>query len=97
MKFYFANKELEKLYESGKSKKYSREVINAFQRRIKLIESVKNENELRIVGGNHFEKLKGKNKNYTIRLNKQFRIEFTFTKEGIIKIVLIQKISKHYE
>jgi toxin HigB-1 len=52
-------------------------VVKAFRRRMQAIRSAANENDLRDLKFNHFEKLKRNRKGqYSIRLNDQFRLIF---------------------
>ena len=97
MEFKFATKDLELLYiEERGIEHYPPEVVDAFFRRIALIENARDERDLRSVKSTHFEKLKGTNK-YSIRLNKQWRLEFTFKPpQGKDKMIVVIEISKHY-
>lgn len=64
---------------------YSKEVVKAFLKVLRLIVRAENENDLRAVKGLHFEKLKGKRKyEYSMRINDQFRLIFQIesTDEG---------------
>jgi len=104
MKVEFKIYELEVFYESktirGKQK-YPREVIKQYKKKVDLLISIDNINELRPYRGLNFEALKGDKKGkYSIRLNDQYRLIFELVKtkksQVIINIVLINEISKHY-
>lgn len=97
MQISFSKKELLEIYLTGKSEKYSKNLIQNYIKKVTLIQEIKNENELRKFKSLHFEKLKGKFNQYSIRLNKQFRLLFDFNKEKTIKIIQINEISKHYQ
>jgi plasmid maintenance system killer protein len=96
MKFQFGSKELSDLYETGQGS-YSEAIIKAFFKKIQLINNAKDENDLRRLQSNHFEKLQGEKNLYSIRLNIQFRLILELLKDGQCKIILIKEISKHYE
>ena len=79
---------------------YSKEVVSKFQERVLLMEQLENTKKLREFKSLHFEALKGDKKGlYSIRLNKQYRIEFKIENEEIslLEIILIEELSKHYE
>ncbi len=60
---------------------YAQNITNLFRIRMQQIRAVDNENELRRLKSLHFEKLKGKRKHeYSMRLNKQFRLIFQIEK-----------------
>jgi len=95
MLFEFKTKKLAKVYEKGEGS-YPDAVKKAFVKKVNLIKRAKNENDLRILKSNHFEKLKGRKAEYSIRLNDQYRLIFEILKNGQYKIILINKISDHY-
>ncbi len=97
MKVEFADSKLEKLYYEGKgTKNYSDNIIKSFFKKIQIIKNAKNENDLRALKSNHFEKIKGQKNLYSIRLNISYRLEFSIEKDNECKIILIIKISNHY-
>ena len=96
MQFKFKDKSLQKLYVSHKSK-YSDVIMKAFFKKVMVIKRAEDIRDLHQSWGNHFEKLKGRKNDYSIRLNKQYRLEFELLQHNLNKIVLIKKISKHYE
>ncbi len=99
----FKNDYLRKLYadEPVKGKPlYNKEVVKKFQERILLMEQVKNTKQLREYKSLHFEALRGDKKGlFSIRINKQYRLEFTIENDSIQleEIILIEDLSKHYE
>ncbi len=99
MKFAFRTPELVELYTQGKGRAdYPEGVSKAFVRRIELIRSAADARDLRNIQGAHFEKLRSKPGVYSMRLGKQYRLELTFKEdESGEQVVLIDKISKHYE
>jgi len=96
MKFSFQTKELANLCYQGKgAEDYPDFIVNSFFRKISQIKRAKNENDLRALKSNHFEKLKGKDNLYSIRLNDQYRLEFSIL-ESSEKELFIKRISNHY-
>lgn len=99
----FKNDYLKKLYvgEPVKGKPlYSKVVIEKFQERILLMEQVENTKHLREFKSLHFEALQGNKKGlFSIRINKQYRLEFFVENDSIQleEIILIEELSKHYE
>ncbi len=75
----FGDKETEKLYITGISKKYPQSIIKTAVRKLDYLNAAKNINDLKIPPGNRLEKLSGMLKGmYSIRRNKKFRIIFNF-------------------
>ncbi len=97
MPITFAQKELLDIYTTGQSRKYSKGLIRSYIKKVTLIQEAKDENDLRNFKSLHFEKLKSKANQYSIRLNNQFRLLFSIQKDGKIKIIIISEISKHYQ
>ena len=75
----FCNKETEKLYITGKTKKYPQTILKTTLRKLDYLNAAKDINDLKIPPGNRLELLKGDyKKKYSIRINKQYRIIFLF-------------------
>jgi toxin HigB-1 len=75
----FHNKETELLYITGKSSYFPSTIIKVALRKLDYLNAAKNINDLRIPPGNRLEKLKGYLEGkYSIRINDQFRIIFSF-------------------
>lgn len=97
MRFQFENSDLSDLYYKDKCKEaYPEYVITAFFKKMQTIKAASNENDLRAIKGNHFEKLEGEENQYSIRLNQQYRLIFGLDKDGMCTIMLIREISNHY-
>lgn len=97
MKIRFGDDKLAKLYSEGsKSKEYPKGVLEAFVRRVRTIESVTDERDLRALKSLHFEKLKGERNRYSVRLNDQWRLMLRFEKDSEGKTVVLIEINKHY-
>jgi toxin HigB-1 len=103
MQVRFNNDYLEKIYTNQPVKGkpiFSKEVILQFKKTILKIRLAENTIELRQQSGLHFEALKGDKKGlYSVRVNKQYRLEFKVENDIIklVKIILIEDLSKHYE
>jgi proteic killer suppression protein len=62
---------------------YSRAIVNAFRELMQHIRAAGDENDLRRMKSLRFEKLKGKRQHeYSMRLNRQFRLIFQIEKAG---------------
>ncbi|GBD90943.1 toxin HigB-1 [bacterium BMS3Abin04] len=86
----FGDKETEKLYITGNSKKYPQAIIKTAIRKLDYLNAAKDINDLEIPPGNKLELLKEKyNKMYSIRINKQFRIIFLFKHSCAINVAII--------
>lgn len=100
----FEKEYLRQLYESGKTsdKKYRFQphIVARYQLRIKLLEQAKAIEELFAINSLHYEVLKGDKAGISsIRVNDQYRIEFTVTQissETIATICNILELSNHY-
>ena len=97
MIFKFNDAKLAELYykEIG-IRDYPDSVVSAFFKKMQIIKNASNENDLRAIKGNHFEKLQGEDNKYSIRLNLQYRLIFQLGKENECTIILIEEISNHY-
>ena len=98
-------KYLRELYETGKttSKKhwFQPEIVRKYKDCINLMRRVPDTNALVKYNGLNFENLKGdKTGVFSIRVNKQYRIEFTVTDNGVdplITVCNILELSNHYK
>ena len=103
MRVTFFDLYYEHLYENKPVKgkpKFSSEVIRQFVKKVKILQQTARSPDLLQIRSLNFEELKGdKQGTYTIRLNRQFRLEFRLDNEEItlVEIVTIDRISKHYE
>ena len=100
MEFDFSNKELIKLYETGKSKKYQLQpaVLKKFFMRIQQIEAAITIHDLWKNPSLNFEHLKSEDV-YSIRVDKKYRLEFTVDWQNDEKTIgkfIIRELSKHY-
>ena len=103
MRITFSDFYYECLYEDKPVKgkpKFPPEVVRQFIKKVKILQQTAHSPDLLLMRSLNFEELKGDKKGvYSIRLNKQFRLEFGLENEEItlIEIVIIDRISKHYE
>jgi toxin HigB-1 len=73
----FSDKETELIWNGYLSKKLPNEIQQIARRKLRMINSSQNLNDLRIPPSNNLEKLSGDLKGfYSIRINKQWRIIF---------------------
>jgi toxin HigB-1 len=101
MEFTFKNKDLEKLYITGKSKKLKlpNDIIEKFFARIQQIEAANDIYDLWNDKGLNFEKLKGSENSYSMRLKIKYRLEMDIdwkNNELTIGDFIITDISNHY-
>jgi toxin HigB-1 len=102
VKVAFKTKELERLYITplnalrGKQK-FSKKVIKQYQAKVKILTVIENLKDLYPFRSLNFEALSGSRKGqFSIRLNKQFRLIFIELEDEWIELEIIE-ISKHYE
>ncbi len=102
MKVFFETEDLAILYESGPDhlkgkQKIPVSVVKQYQKKVNILISITELNELNNFRSLNFEALKGGRKGqYSIRLNKQYRLLFKINRNGELEILIIE-ISKHYE
>ena len=67
----FGDKETERFYISGKSKKYPQTILKTALRKLDYLNAAKDINDLKVPPGNRLELLKGKYKSmYSIGINR---------------------------
>ncbi len=75
----FADKETERLYVAGKSKRLPASLFAAAVRKLDYLNRAKVLQDLQAPPGNRLEALRGDRKGkYSIRINDQYRIVFSF-------------------
>jgi len=75
----FADKETQRIFNSGKSKRLPPEVIRRAVRRLEYVHLAINVNDLRVPPSNRLHALKGEREGkYSISINDQWRIVFRF-------------------
>jgi toxin HigB-1 len=101
----FEEEYLQKLYDTGKSgdkkHRYQPEIIRKYQICIRYLLGASNIEALFTVNSLNYEALKGDKAGISsIRVNKQYRIEFTVTEQGaetIVTVCNILELSNHYK
>ena len=73
----FGDKETHKIWEGERVKGFSRDIQEIARRKLRMLNSSQDINDLMVPPSNRLEKLKGKLKEfYSIRVNNQWRIIF---------------------
>ena len=73
----FGDKDTESLFNRERVKKLSLDISLRARNKLLIINAATNENDLCILPGNHFEKLKGNKREWcSIRINDQWRVIF---------------------
>jgi proteic killer suppression protein len=73
----FGDKETHKIWEGQRVKGFSRDIQEIARRKLRMLNSSQDINDLMVPPSNRLEKLKGKLKEfYSIRVNSQWRIIF---------------------
>ncbi len=86
----FGNKETELIWNAIQSRKLPIEIQNVARRKLRMINSSQDINDLRIPPANHLEKLKGDfSEYYSIRINIQWRIIFTWKNNDAYDVQII--------
>jgi proteic killer suppression protein len=86
----FADKETEQFYITGKSKKIPADVHKSALRKLSYLNSAMDVNDLKIPPGNRLESLKGNySGRYSIRINDQYRIVFTYEAHDAYDVQII--------
>lgn len=101
----FEEKYLKELYLNGrcsdKKHRYQPQIIKIYRRRIETLESVESPEKLYQFNALNFEALVGNKKGrFSIRVNNQYRIEFTLNtecEEPLVVICNIVELSNHYK
>ena len=101
----FEEKYLKELYLNGrcsdKKHRYQPQIIKIYRRRIETLESVESPEKLYQFNALNFEALAGNKKGrFSIRVNNQYRIEFTLNtecEEPLVVICNIVELSNHYK
>lgn len=101
----FEKEYLQELYETGKSTdkkhRFQPEITRRYKRCIDLMIDAPDADALRIYNSLNFEALKGDRKGlYSVRVNDQYRIEFSIEDsetEPITTICNIVELSNHYK
>jgi len=86
----FSDRDTEKFYETGKSKKVPSTIHKVALRKLDYLNAAHILEDLRIPPGNMLEPLKGNLQGkYSIRINKQYRIVFLFENGNAYDVEII--------
>jgi toxin HigB-1 len=98
MRYSFTSKKLEQLFLEDKgAEKFPPGVIHTFKTIVNLIAQIPDERSLYDFPAFHTEKLRGDRKGqYSIRLNKQFRLCFEVIKDPDGNIILLLEIVDYH-
>jgi toxin HigB-1 len=90
----FADKGTEAIFHGKRNPAFPTRYVALAQRKLDLLNAAETEADLRVPPGNRFEHLLGdKSGLCSIRINRQWRIEFHFTNGNAYDV----RISNHYE
>ena len=101
----FEKKYLRELYVNGrcsdKKHRFQPQIVKRYRRRIEQLEAAPNPEVLYQLNALNFEALKGlKDGLFSIRVNDQYRIEFSMTNDAdqpLLTICNIVELSNHYD
>ncbi len=79
-----------------KPKGISAELLSSYRKRITQMQAAPDERTLRALKSLHFEKLKGREDEYSIRLNDQWRLVFSFDESTVPKKIKISGIEDYH-
>lgn len=86
----FGDKETEKIWEGIVSKKLPFDTQNVARRKLRMINSSQDINDLRIPPAKRLEKLKGNlNSYHSIRINNQWRIVFEWKNDDAYEVKIV--------
>ena len=75
----FANSEVERLFQTGKSRRFPSEILRRALMRLTQLHAATNVEDLRLPPSNHLESLRGDRAGqWSIRINQQWRVCFHF-------------------
>ena len=85
----FASRDTEELCEGGSPRKF-RSFQGQAERKLQMLDSAKDLNDLRVPPGNRLEKLGGDRRGqYSIRINDQWRICFRWRDDGAWDVEIV--------
>ena len=86
----FADKEIEKIWNGSYSKKFPHDIQTVARRKLRMINSAQDIEDLRIPPGNRLEKLKGDRADFwSIRINNQWRVIFKWEENNALEVQII--------
>ncbi len=98
MRFHFKTTDLEQLFtEEIGARRYPEGVIRSFFEVMAIIENARDVNDVRALKSLHLEKLKGDRLGqYSLRLNKQYRLIIDVIEDGTEVSILIIAITDYH-
>jgi proteic killer suppression protein len=86
----FKDKETQKVFNQNYSKKLPESIQQRALRKLRMIEAARKIKDLRLPPGNRLEALKGGRSNlYSIRINRQWRICFTWNQGDAFNVEIV--------
>ena len=86
----YGDKETQKIWQGERLKRFSTEIQETARRKLRMLNSSQDLNDLQIPPSNKLEKLKGNLKDfYSIRVNAQWRIIFIWNNGNAEEVQLI--------
>lgn len=97
----FEKEYLQQLYEEGKASdkkhRFQPDIVRRYKRGVDYLKAVDKPEDLYRLPSLHFEALKGdKNGLYSIRVNNQYRIEFSIS-ATVLTVCNVIELSNHYK
>ena len=93
MEIEFGDEDLRRIYaDPAYNGGLDRVIVRAFRKRAMSIRAAADQRDLGKVRGNRFEKLKGRDNEYSVRLNQQWRLILSFKTQGGEQIAILQRI-----
>lgn len=99
MRIEYDDEELRRLAEEAdfRPKQWGRDLVVAYRKKIQVLDSAKDERDLRAMRSLNLEKLKGdRTGRYSIRLNDQFRLILTFRTEDDGRVVVVLELVDYH-
>lgn len=101
----FGKRYLKELYENGKSPdkkhRFQPDIVRRYKRQVDYLRAAAGKEDLFLIRSLHFEALRGDKLGlYSVRVNDQYRIEFTIAEnieQPILSICNIVELSNHYD
>jgi proteic killer suppression protein len=88
--FIIGSKQTEKIYNGIRAKKIPGEIQEIGRRKLRMLNSYQDVNDLKIPPSNRLEKLKGNLSGYySIRINKQWRIVFRWIENNAYDVQIV--------
>ncbi len=83
----FANSSTQAVFEGQSPRQFPPNILRVAERKLKMIDAAADVRDLRSPPGNRLEALKGNRKGqYSIRINDQWRVCFTFEKDSAYNV-----------